>query len=285
MKIRNLIISTCLFIVSFPTFAFTDPPAIFPELSGWKMDNYNVYNSNNLYTAINGAAELFFKYNFVEMNRVDYLQDSNYITVEVYKHESPIDAFGVYSRERPNKDIYIEIGVQGYKEHDYLYFNAGNCYIKIRTLILNKKSEEAMQNIAKEIALGLNNNAVFPSQFSAFPSSSKIPFSEKYYNESVLGFDFLHSSYEVTYNKENKEFVLFILEGDNKDDAFQMLTDYFAYFNIPFEENKKGFYILDDRYNGEICILKYKRYLVCSRGQVNSEESEKLLQEIGAGLK
>jgi hypothetical protein len=285
MKFHNLFISICLFFYSYSSFAFNNSSKIFPEIPGWKIENFKSYTSNDLYTAINGAAELFLKYNFIEMSRADYLRDSNYITVEVYEHETPIDAFGVYSRERPDKNIYFEIGVQGYKEYDYLYFNAGQYYIKIRTLKLDTVSQKAMQDIAGGIALQLNGNAVFPQLFDLFPLGNKVIFSEKYYNESILGFDFLHSSYEVTYKKDNQEFVLFILEGEDEEDANKMIAGYFAYFKIPFEENKRGFFILDDRYNGEICILKKNKYLICSRGQIDAIEGEKLLLEIGSKLK
>lgn len=281
---RYFILCSCFFFSLNPLFTNEDPAEIFPEISGWTIDNFKNYSPNNLYAAINGAAELFLKYDFVSMQRVDYLRDSNYISVEVYQHETPINAFGVYSREKPEKNIYFEIGVQGYKENDYLFFNAGQYYIKIRTLIVNEISIQAMQDIALKLAFELNCNAVFPQFFSAFPTQHKIKFSEKYYDKNILGFDFLHSSYEVTYKKEDNDYTLFLLEGKNEVDAQKMLANYFAYFDLPFKENNNNYYIIADRYNGDVFIVKKDRYLICSRGQISSDESLDILKEISLNI-
>lgn len=251
--------------------------SLFPEIDSWKQSEEQVYTPGTLYNAINGGSELYLKYSFIDMRRVEYSLGENYITVEVYKHLSPIHAYGVYSREKPNKDVYFEIGVEGYQDHDYIHFNAGQYYIKIRSYNPDEASLKAMYSIAERQAGLLNNNATFPSVYAAFPGNGKIPYSEKFYSESILGYKFLKNSYEVDYSKGKKEYILFVLEGTDETDSKQMLLEYFNSVKIDEEITDGKLYTVEDRYNGTIQVIKKGKYLVCSRGDVSQKASEKIL--------
>lgn len=118
--------------------------SLFPKITDWKLSEPGIWGPHNLYTPINGAADMFLSYNFEEMQAADYSTDSNYISVEVYRHKTPIDAFGAYSQERPDRDIYSDIGVQAYSEDTYIHLLANRYYIKIRTANSDDKSRPAM---------------------------------------------------------------------------------------------------------------------------------------------
>ncbi len=258
----------------------SDSSSIFPIISNWKLNQIKTYNSSNLYMPIDGAADLFLRYNFDEMLATEYNCDSNYITVEVYIYKTPIDAFGIYSQEKPGRDIYFKIGVQGYKEDDYLNFLAGKYYIKIRVQKVNEMSLAAMNDIASKLALGLNNNASFPVIFNTFPSEGKTLFSEKYISKDVLGYNFLHSSYQVEYNNSEKKFTIFVIKGTNENDALSMLKNYFKFLKQPTDDMSDGLYQVFDSHNGLVTILKTNKYLICIRGNNEMEENIKLLNEM-----
>jgi len=253
---------------------------LFPVIENWTRGEVERYSPENLYNAINGGSELYLKFNFMEMVTADYQRGDNYITVELYKHASPIDAFGVYSMERPQEDKYCSIGVQGFREADYIYFLAGQYYIKIRALKADETSLIAMEAIAQKQAECLNNKAVFPTLFSIFPLAEKVEFSEKYISESILGYKFLKHSYEVRYLAEGKEYTLFVLQGDDDADASSMLSDYLEAAKYVYPQKERAYHAVEDRYNGPIGIIKSGRYLFCSRGEINNEKSEKLLMEM-----
>lgn len=258
----------------------SDTTVAFPDISGWNRAEIKSYNSANLYTPIDGAADLFLRYNFEEMQATEYTCDSNYITVEVYRHKTPTDAFGIYSQEKPDKNIYFNIGVQGYKEDDYLNFLAGRFYLKIRVWKVNEKSLKVMNDLASQLAQSLNNKAIFPVIFAAFPSEGRIPFSEKYISRDVLGYNFLHSSFQIEYKKDEKLFTVFVLKGSNGEDALGMLRSYFKYLKQPTDDMSDGLYQVVDKHNGVITVLKSDKYLLCIRGNSSMEDNIKILNEI-----
>lgn len=258
----------------------TDSTDIFPVILNWKCGEIKTYDPENLYIPIDGAADMFLRYNFEEMMATEYTRDSNYINVEVYKHKTLIDAFGVYSQERPENNIYFDIGVQGYKESDYLNFLAGCYYIKMRVWKVNENSHVAMNEIATELAEKLNNNASFPDIFSVFPGEGRIPFSEKYISQDVLGYSFLHSSFQVDYNINGNAFTIFALIGKDEQDAISMLEEYLIYLKQPANDTSDRLYHVVDKYNGPITILKSGKNLLCVRGNISVEESKRLLNEL-----
>ncbi|HEY4785976.1 MAG TPA: DUF6599 family protein [Bacteroidales bacterium] len=280
MNLKSIVSSILLLLSGITLCKAVDSSNLFPVIESWSLSEKKVYNASNLYNPIDGAADMFLSYNFEEMQAVDYTCDSDYISVEVYRHKTPIDAFGAYSQERPDRNIYFEIGVQGYKEGDYINFLAGRYYIKIRTWRANEKSLKAMHEIARKQAEALNGNTKFPGIFSIFPEKGRIPFSEKYFNENVLGFKFLHSSFEVSYSLDNRSFTLFLLKSQNESEVKNMLEEYFKYLKLTVDDMSDKLYTIDDMYNGKMFILKSGNYLICARGEIAEENIKDVLNEI-----
>jgi hypothetical protein len=87
----------------------------FPEMAGWKQSGeVQIYSPANLYDYINGGADLYLKYDFQELKVADYINDQKAsVTIEVYRHKTPVHAFGIYSQERLGNANYLEVGAQG----------------------------------------------------------------------------------------------------------------------------------------------------------------------------
>jgi len=72
-----------------------------PPVDGWTVSGeVEVFNPDNLFDRINGAAPLFLENNFREMTSMEYKKGADYITIQAYRHATPEDAFGMYSSER-----------------------------------------------------------------------------------------------------------------------------------------------------------------------------------------
>jgi hypothetical protein len=64
----------------------------FPQVEGWKLtQEETVYSPNNLFDVIDGAADLYLEYNFVDLHIGRYAKDALEIKVELYKHGSSVD--------------------------------------------------------------------------------------------------------------------------------------------------------------------------------------------------
>src|ERR1039458_1446475 len=112
-----------------------DSTSLFPSFRGWTIaTDKTVYNPNNLWDIIDGAADLFLEYGFVDLHIGRYHKgEDSEIRVELYKFDSEVDAFGIYSQERNPEYAFIDIGVQAYREEGVLNFLTGIYYVKIMT--------------------------------------------------------------------------------------------------------------------------------------------------------
>jgi hypothetical protein len=94
----------------------------FPEITGWKQSGeIQTFIPKTLYEYINGAADLYLTYDFQELKVAEYQNEKKAsVTIDVYRHITPIHAFGIYSQERLPNANFINVGAQGYVEEEIL---------------------------------------------------------------------------------------------------------------------------------------------------------------------
>lgn len=76
----------------------------YPDIAGWEpVSEVRTYFADNLWEYINGAAELFVSYDVLECRTRDLTAGGIVVTVEFYDLGSPLNAWGIYLRERPDE--------------------------------------------------------------------------------------------------------------------------------------------------------------------------------------
>ncbi len=231
----------------------------FPELSGWKISgDIKKYNPDNLWDRIDGGAEGYLKFDFVELQAAEYrLNDSTYITAEIYKFKNNACAFGIFSKERQTKATFLPIGVEGYTGKGILNFLADDCYIKLYSPNYSDETVQAMKLLAKKIADNINSSSlIYPALLGIFPEKEKIKFSEHYFAKDFLGYSFLKNVFQADYSVSGQTFNLFISEQETSLACQQMLSEYFKSCNIT-KKPKEGIISIKDKYNGSV-ILQWK---------------------------
>ena len=237
----------------------------FPQISGWKINlNDQVYDANNLWDIIDGAADLFLEYAFINLHTAYYVNaDSLEIKVEIYRHNTPLDAFGIYSQERDPKYNFIKIGVQGYMQPGVLNFLTGCYYIKMSSYKQGDEAKKALLLIAKRIEEQLAQKNSLPEIFQFFPKEEKLTNTEQYIASNFLGYSFLKSVTTALYKFENNTpFKLFVIEAESSVKAKLILEEY---LNKLTKENiivvSKDYYELNDVNSGQISIALQNKYL------------------------
>lgn len=232
-----------------------------PAVSGWTIsDEVEVFNPDNLFDRINGAAPLFIENNFREMTSMEYKKGADYITIQAYRHATPEDAFGMYSSERSSDLAFLPIGGEAQGDKTNLYFFAGNMYLKIWSNVSGDVSAE-LQSIGKGLAEKIDATAAYPLVVRLFPEEGKIPYSVSYITSNFIGHEFLRSVYTARYERGGQSFQLFILDGGTPEGVKDVLTQYMAFTKQP-QEVKEGELLIKDRYNGDIPSLWKGRYLI-----------------------
>jgi hypothetical protein len=175
----------------------------FPPVVGWTFappPGDSVYTPDNLWNIIDGAAELFLSYGFVNLHIGEYTDSAGTdVRVEIYRHKSRVNAFGIYSQERDPGSHIIEIGTQGYAEEKVLNFLCGEYYVKISSHREGKRGIEAMVLIGGRVAEHLDQEPGWPAALALFPAEKRLPNTESYIAENYLGYRFFHSAFTARF--------------------------------------------------------------------------------------
>jgi hypothetical protein len=255
-----------LFCVAGQTFAQTPQAlqAALPSVEGWTVSpETEVFNRDNLYERINGAAPLFLENNFQEMTSLTYTHGGDYITIQAYRHATPEDAFGMYASER-SSDMTFYPGIGGEAQGDEygLFFFAGNIYVKMSG---NGESEDfspALKAIAKGLAKNIDNYAGYPDLFQYFPREYSSPHTQAYITKNYIGHEFLKPVYTANYNIEGVEVQAFVIDGKTRDGAQKILNDYLKFTKQTQTASEGKLLTIEDRYNGKIPITWRGQYLI-----------------------
>ena len=229
-----------------------------PQISGWEIvEEIEVFNPDNLFMRINGAAPLFIENNFREMTSMEYNQGEDlYITIQAYRHATPEDAFGMYASERSSGLNFYEIGGEAQGDNQNFYFFSGCIYAKMSANESSESIGQTLRAISKGLAEKIDPAAGYPAVFNDFPTEGKIAYSESYTTSNYIGHEFLKHVYTCNYDKGGKKFQLFKIDCETKEEAESVLSQYFKFTKQaePFSEGKL---LIKDRYNGNIpCVWK-----------------------------
>jgi len=262
----SFLLSLCIVLnFSYSLFAKEIPKdaKFFPEVNAWtKPVKIDTYNPNNLWDKIDGAADAYLSYNFEELTIGDYTaKDGKYISMEVYRHKTPEDAFGIYSQERPQDGKFQAIGAQGYEVEGSFNFVSDRYYVKVRSNYSDAESMNTIREIAKKAAALISGTSMLPEILRLFPQKSKLPNTEQFINSNFLGYSLLGQAFTSTYNLNGSTFNLFIIKYASPASAKETLTKYLTQVksNVTAEEGKR--LLLDDKYNGKVNIEWNGNYL------------------------
>lgn len=257
---RNSILVLCLcFTLNLSAQSDSKLTAIFPKAYGtWiYSDSIRIFNPENLYDYIDGGADSYLSYNFKELSVITYNKsDNKYITIEVYNHQSPLLAFGIYAQERPTKGYFLKIGAQGYQEEGILNFLCGKYYVKISSHDESAETGELIRKIALDLASKLDSKAEMPEILKYLPDEDKVANSESLLNTNFLGYDFFSATLLSTYKIGENTFKLFIIPCISNEKSSQIMTKYMQAVKMKFE-GKEGIYEVNDPHNG-VLILEWR---------------------------
>jgi hypothetical protein len=226
----------------------------FPEMPGWNQPGeVQTFIPKTLYEYINGAADLYLSYDFEELKVAEYHNEKKAsVTIDVYRHKTPMDAFGIYSQERlPNANS-LDIGVQGYYEKNALNFLTGNYYVKINSFNTGADDKEILLAFGKKVSANLGEKGALPSILTAFPKEGKVTNSEKFISKKFLGYAFLHSAFTADYELPGKKFRLFIIETGDPKECRNMIQTYLEQTGKTEMKVAEGRHTISDPHHGEI---------------------------------
>jgi len=235
----------------------------FPEVTGWRQSGeIQTFIPKTLFEYINGGADLYLAYDFQELKVAEYSNEKKAsVILEVYRHKTPIHAFGIYSQERLSDANFLDIGAQGYIETNVLNFVEGSYYVKINSFNTGPDDREILVAFAKKVSETLRERGALPSILSSFPEEGKKKNSEKFISKNFLGYSFLHSAFTADYSLSGTTFKLFVIESAEKRDCKDMIEKYLQQARSPGQNISEGRYNISDPYHGEIDLCWKGEYI------------------------
>ncbi len=185
------------------TASCTDRPSGFPQVEGWTQSSeVRIYNADNLWEYINGAAVLFEEYGIRTCTTADLSSAETSVTVDLYEMGSPLGAVGVFRRESPAGEANLPGATLAAISPPYQALMVkGRTYAKVN-VYEGEITESQGRDLLEGLAAALPGSAGMPQEFLLLPEEGKVTGSEGYQPGSLFSLDeltdCLYASYEGT---------------------------------------------------------------------------------------
>ena len=160
----------------------------FPAVDGWARESeVLVYDSNNLWEYINGAAELFIDYGVKTCHAADLAADDVTVTVEIYNMGTPLNAFGIFNLESSGRGEPFPGAIEAVISPPWqVLLLKGADYIKVN-LFEGELTDTVSRSLLEGIAQALRGSTTLPAEFDLMPESGRVSGSEGYQAQGFLG--------------------------------------------------------------------------------------------------
>ncbi|MFC2098103.1 DUF6599 family protein [Bacteroidota bacterium] len=281
---KPIVWAQSLFLILFFISASAADDVSFPKIKGWKLEvSSTVYTPGNLWDLINGAAESYLSYDFVDLHLGEYINKAGtLIHAEIYRHSSTENAFGIYSSERSPEYNFLPVGIQGYLEEGVLNYFTGQFYIKLYSTGSGEEVQESLKLIARSISDHMGQMNKWPGLLEKFPEEGRLENHNHYTRENFIGFNFLHSAFTAEYEAGYK---LFVIQGKDKAEILEMVQAYLKFTKQDIDPEEESSFTIKDRYNGEIPVVLFGNYMAGAINGADSDEAMKKLENLVENLK
>jgi len=174
---------TAAFTIPLLVAGCTAPESLCPPkvIGMWSAEGETeVYIGDDLFIYINGGAEIYHEYGFVEVAVQRYVRGGDSISVEIYTMDG--DAFGIYSFARSSSGHAVKLGNGGTSADYYLHFWSGP-----ELAVITAESEfddlgAAVLEIGTAVAGCLQAGGVEPDLLDQLPIEGRVTGSEVYFS-------------------------------------------------------------------------------------------------------
>ncbi len=197
-----------------------------PVPAGWTaVDKTQVYDSSSLYDAINGGADLFIHYGFVELRTREVTRGQETAELSVYDMGEAINAFGILRRERGSRARSFHVGAEAWVTDVQCAARKGRFYLKAR--VVGGTMEPATCATLFGPILASVPAATEPAALALLPSRHQRPGSLGYTRQRFLGLPVLQRCVHADYAEDGASWRAFaMLAADwSRFDDWQPVAD------------------------------------------------------------
>jgi hypothetical protein len=201
-----------------------------PEaIDNWnKSSDFAVYDSDDLYTYINGGAELYISYQFINLVSLFYVnEEDEEINIDIFDMGSSQNAYGVFSHSRETTDDFVGTNIESEYAGGLLTFWKGQYYVSILAYPETESKKLVVQELARKISERIQGASVTPQLVGLLPEEGLQPYSIKYFSHHTWlnSYHFFSNQNVLSINSET-EVVMATYKVDRSKPAVLILLKY-----------------------------------------------------------
>jgi hypothetical protein len=189
----------------------------------WKVEGQPYgFRPQNLYEYINGEAEFFIAFGFIELKgaNVTCVSGGNdTVTIDIYDMGNKLNAFGVFQSKRGGQVSALNLGAASMGSDDYVAFYKDRFFVEIQAYITSEKEKGGLETMAASIAAQLPGDNTPPSELFYLPEKNRITGSERYIKGGILGHAFLDRGMVGDYRIQGQKITAFVAIFPSSRDA------------------------------------------------------------------
>jgi len=209
-------------------------------IPGWTLAApARTYHKKSIFDYINGAAELYFAYDFRAVATAEYQDGETSVIIDVYDMTTPENAFGIYSLNRYPGANYVDIGNEGILTDTNLDFWKGRYFCKVYSFDMSEKYQKGVVNFGDRLASNIEEAGAGPSVIGKLPQNSLMPKTARFFSrklgldsihyvskENVLNLDSKTKGVVAEYQVDGAVFQIFVIEYPSSDAASSAFETY-----------------------------------------------------------
>ncbi|MFC1530155.1 DUF6599 family protein [Gemmatimonadota bacterium] len=196
---------------------------------GWQWDfEPEVFTPENLYEYINGEAEVYNDYEFIEMVTASHARHDDplaSVTFDIYDMGTILNAFGIYSNYRRPELTFGEIGEEAIVSDLNLRFWKGRFFVQVNAGSMEEVVKNALPAYAAKIADSIKQ-VELPATVFILPEEGQVPHSLRYMARGMLGQEAFTRSFEAKYLLPSGECTAFLVPKDSPGEARAALASF-----------------------------------------------------------
>ena len=228
----------------------------------WRMDGQPYdFHPQNLYEYINGEAEFFIAFGFIELTGANYTSVSSgtdTVTMDIYDMGNKLNAFGVFQSKRGGQAFALNVGAASTGSDGYLAFYKDRFFVEIQGYITGEKQKHRVETLAASIAVQLPGDDTPPWELFYLPEKNRVAGSERYIKGGILGHAFLDRGMVCDYRIQGQKITAFIAMLPSPRDAVNAVNHHRSFLLksgkkcLPFDGGGHHGFVSEEPYHQKI---------------------------------
>ncbi len=258
--------------------------AMFPPKAGeWtRSDSVGVYAGKDLFLLIDGGADLYFEYGFVQALSSEYSRPPDAIaTTELYEMRSPSAAYGVFTSFTAGTGTAVPIGQEAVLGDGYCIFWKGSYVGMLTAASADSAAGQTLLELASELEKEIRYTGPLPDLCALLRKEGMDPRMMVFVRGKLAVGNQLPYAWAgslasadgvVGESKESRYLILEYADAAAADTALRRAAAEWEKLQLPIARDSEGRWIIQQRKDRAALLEQQERYILAVSGERENSE-------------